>query len=62
MIAAEKHGERIDVSQQSARTGASISSGASLFSHLVEEMAHIIQTTDENHLQCLTIELTLPAG
>jgi hypothetical protein len=28
-------------------TGGSINSGASLFSHLLEEMAHIIQTADE---------------
>jgi hypothetical protein len=40
----------------------SISSGASLFSHLLEKMAHIVQTTDEAQLQCLTIELAFPAG
>jgi hypothetical protein len=34
----------------------SISSGASLFSPLLEEMAHIIQTTDDDQLQCLMIE------
>jgi hypothetical protein len=39
-----------------------ISSGASLFSHLLEEMPHIIQTTDEDQLQCLTIEFALPSG
>jgi hypothetical protein len=39
-----------------------ISSGASLFSHLLEEMAHIIQTTDEGQLQCRTIEFALLAG
>jgi hypothetical protein len=43
-------------------TGGSISSGASLFSHLSGEMAHMIQTIDEGQLQCLAIELTLLAG
>jgi hypothetical protein len=43
-------------------TGKSINGGASVFSHLLEEMAHVIQTTDEGQLQCLTIEFALPAG
>jgi hypothetical protein len=42
-------------------TGGSINSDAGLFSHLLEEMAQIIQTTDEGQLQCLTIEFALPA-
>jgi hypothetical protein len=43
-------------------TGGLINSGASLFSRLLEEMAHIIQTTGEGQLQCLTTEFALPAG
>jgi hypothetical protein len=39
-----------------------MSSGTSLFSHLLEEMAHIIHTTDEGQLQYLMIEFALPAG
>jgi hypothetical protein len=42
-------------------TGGLISSGASLFSYLLEEIAHIIHTADEGQLQCLTIEFALPA-
>jgi hypothetical protein len=48
------------VEEESSTTGASISSGASLFSHFLEEMIHVIQTTDEGQLQCLVIEFTLP--
>jgi hypothetical protein len=33
-----------------------------MFSHLLEEMAHIIQITEEGQLQCLTIEFAIPAG
>jgi hypothetical protein len=40
----------------------SINSGASLFSHFLEEMAHITQTTGEGQLQCLTIEFVRLAG
>jgi hypothetical protein len=43
-------------------TGGSINSGTSLFSHVLEEMAYIIQTDDEGQLQCLTIEFALLAG
>jgi hypothetical protein len=43
-------------------TGGSMSSGASLFSHLLEEMAHIIQTNDESQLKRLRIEFALPTG
>jgi hypothetical protein len=43
-------------------TGGLISSGASLFSHLLKQMTYIIQTTDEGQLQCLTTEFALPAG
>jgi hypothetical protein len=40
----------------------SISRGPSLFSHLLEETAHIIQTPGEGQLQCLTVEFAFPAG
>jgi hypothetical protein len=40
----------------------SMSSGGSLFSHILEEMVHTIQTTDEAQLQCLMMEFALPAG
>jgi hypothetical protein len=43
-------------------TGRSISRGTGLFSYLPEEMTHIIHTTDEGQLQCVTIEFSLPAG
>jgi hypothetical protein len=43
-------------------TEGSVSSGTSLFSHLLEEMAHIIQITNEGQLQCLTLEFALLAG
>jgi hypothetical protein len=49
-------------SRVSASCGQSISRGASLFSYLLGEMTHIIQTTDEGQLQCLTIEFALPAA
>jgi hypothetical protein len=42
--------------------GRSISSGASLFSHLLEEMTQIIQTLDEGQLECLMNEFPLLAG
>jgi hypothetical protein len=45
-----------------SRTERSIGCGASLLSHLLEEMAHIIQTADECQLQCLMIEFAVPAG
>jgi hypothetical protein len=48
--------------QRTKEIQGSISSGAGRFSHLLEEMAYIIQTTDEGQLQCLTIESALPAG
>jgi hypothetical protein len=56
--------EMMPVSQFSlgCHIGESMTSGASVFSHILEEMAHIIQTTDEGQLQFLTIEFALPAG
>jgi hypothetical protein len=51
--------QKTAINQKAA--GGSIS-GVSLFSHLLKEMAHIIQITDRGRLQCLTIEFALPAG
>jgi hypothetical protein len=51
-----------DGSWQIANIGRSISTGVSLFSHRLGEMAHIIQTPDGGQLQCLTIKFALPAG
>jgi hypothetical protein len=39
-----------------------MSNGTSLFSDLLEEMAYIIHTIDDDQLQCLMIEFALPAG
>jgi hypothetical protein len=54
--------DSLDGDKTFQNTGGLMSSGAGLFSHLLEEMAHIIQTNDEGQLRCLRIEFALPAG